>query len=182
MGDARERSGRELLGHSPGGEEWPGDLGWTLGALFRSYLHAAGAVAGELPGGARGFQVLTAAAHELPESQGALARELGIDRTVMTYLVDDLEIAGYVERRSDPGDRRNKHLVATRAGLATWSRVREELEAAEERLLGALDPEERASFRAMLHKLANHRLVPRAPVTAAMGSGLAPGKTKPPGS
>jgi MarR family transcriptional regulator, transcriptional regulator for hemolysin len=53
-----------------------------------------------------------------PCSQAALAARLGIDRTVMTYLLDDLVTAGLVERRQDPGDRRTRSVAATEHGRA----------------------------------------------------------------
>jgi DNA-binding MarR family transcriptional regulator len=60
--------------------------------------------------------VLSAAAHGTVGSQLALALHLGVDRTVMTYLLDDLEAAGLIERRPDPADRRARQVVATRQG------------------------------------------------------------------
>ena len=81
-------------------------LGWHLTVVFRAYLKAIGTEMGDLAGGPRGFQVLSAAAGDRPGTQLALARQLGIDRTVMTYLLDDLEAAGLVRREPDPNDRR----------------------------------------------------------------------------
>jgi len=49
-----------------------------------------GAVSG-IPGGPRGYQVIVAAIQHQADSQGALAQRLGVDRTVMTYLIDDLD-------------------------------------------------------------------------------------------
>lgn len=129
------------------------DLGWTLGVVFRSYVRIVDALVGHLPGGARGYQVLAATAQDLPGGQGALAQRLGIDKTVMTYLVDDLEKAGLVERRPDPADRRNKRIVATTAGVAVRADVRARLQQAEDHLLGPLDPAERPVFRELLQKL-----------------------------
>ena len=82
------------------------DLGWALGAVLRSYLNAAAGVVGAVPGGGRGYLVLDTAGRGEPKSQLALAQFLGVDRTMMTYLLDDLEQAGLVERRPDPADRR----------------------------------------------------------------------------
>ena len=65
----------------------------------------------------RGYQVLASAAQSTVGSQLALAQHLGIDRTVMTYLLDDLEAAGLIERRPDPADRRARRIVATRQGV-----------------------------------------------------------------
>src|SRR5260370_42709662 len=82
------------------------DLGWALGTIFRSYVKAAGVAVADLPGGPRGYQVLTAASNGGPGTPLALANQLGVDRTVMTYLLDDLERAGLIERRPHPADRR----------------------------------------------------------------------------
>src|ERR1700692_4805037 len=93
-----------------------GELGWVPGVVLRGYVKAADAVTEGLPGGHRGYQVLSAAARDEPGSQAALAARLGIDRTVMTYLLDDLVKADLVERRQDPSDRRTRLVVATKHG------------------------------------------------------------------
>ena len=85
-----------------------GDLGWGLAVTFRAYVKAADAATAGMPGGHRGYQVLCAAARDEPGSQAAMAQRLGIDRTVMTYLLDDLEAAKLVERQPDPADRRSR--------------------------------------------------------------------------
>src|SRR6202041_1652272 len=92
------------------------DLGWGLGMIFRAYVKAAHAAVADLPGGPRGYQVLSAAAQGNVGSQLALAQHLGVDRTVMTYLLDDFEAAGLIERRPDPADRRARRVVATDQG------------------------------------------------------------------
>src|SRR5579862_4539501 len=92
------------------------DLGWALGVVFRSYAKAANSAFCDVPGGPRGYQVLAATARSDPRSQLELASHLGVDRTVMTYLLDDLEKAGLVERRPDPADRRARRIAATEAG------------------------------------------------------------------
>jgi DNA-binding MarR family transcriptional regulator len=130
------------------------DLGWSLGVVFRSYVRTADALVSELPGGPRGFQVLAAAAQELPVGQGALAQRLGIDRTVMTYLVDDLEAAGLVSRRAAASDRRNKQIVATEHGRAVWAGLRTRLARAEDHVLAPLSAADRDRFRSLLRTLA----------------------------
>ena len=92
------------------------DLGWALGAVFRGYVKATHEALADLPGGPRGYQVLASAAGDEHGSQLALAQRLGVDRTVMTYLLDDLEAAGLIERRPDPADRRARRIVATPPG------------------------------------------------------------------
>jgi DNA-binding MarR family transcriptional regulator len=138
------------------------DLGWGLGTMFRAYVKAANAAVADLPGGPRGYQVLAAAAQGSVNSQLALAQHLGVDRTVMTYLLDDLEAAGLIERRPDPADRRARKIVATQQGNELLTRLNERLQAAEGQLLAPLDPGSRDIFRAQLQLLATqlHALDP----------------------
>jgi DNA-binding MarR family transcriptional regulator len=134
-----------------------GDLGWALGVVFHSYVKAANTAFTGLPGGPRGYQVLTAAARSEPGSQLELAHHLGIDRTVMTYLLDDLESAGLIERRPDPADRRARRIVATTTGRELLDGLDRQLRAAEHHVLAGLDTaEDRQAFRALLRQLATH--------------------------
>jgi DNA-binding MarR family transcriptional regulator len=130
------------------------DLGWGLGTVFRAYVAAAHAAVADLPGGPRGYQILSAAAHGVVGSQLSLAQHLGVDRTVMTYLLDDLEAADLIERRPDPADRRARHVVITKQGSELLATLDERLRAAEAHLLAPLDPKARASFRAGVRLLA----------------------------
>jgi DNA-binding MarR family transcriptional regulator len=130
------------------------DLGWGLGVVFRAYVTAAHAAVADLPGGPRGYQVLSAAAHGTVASQLALAQHLGIDRTVMTYLLDDLESAGLIERRPDPADRRARHVVATDKGAELLANLDGRLESAETHLLAPLDDGERETFRSQVRLIA----------------------------
>lgn len=130
------------------------DLGYALGVIFRAYIKAAQAVVSEIPGGPRGYQVLVAAVQHQAGGQGALAQRLGVDRTVMTYLIDDLEAAGLVERRADPQDRRSRQIEATLQGRQLWADVERRLQEVEEQVLGVLSTAERATFRGMLQRLA----------------------------
>jgi DNA-binding MarR family transcriptional regulator len=133
------------------------DLGWALGVVFRSYAKAAAAAFAELPGGPRGYQVLTAASRGEPGSQLELAHHLGVDRTVMTYLLDDLEGAGLIERRPDPADRRARRIVTTEPGRERLADLDRRLRAAEEHVLAGLAADDdRQAFRALLRQLATH--------------------------
>jgi DNA-binding MarR family transcriptional regulator len=132
------------------------DLGWALGMIFRSYLKAADHVVADLPGGPRGYQLLTIAARSLPVTQQTIAQQIGVDRTVMTYLLDDLEGAGLVERRPDPADRRARRVVATERGHARLAELQEGLRHAEEHVLAALDEPERDTFRGLARRIATH--------------------------
>src|SRR5690349_13489063 len=141
------------VGFLPGVEA---DLGWALGAVSRSYLRAVREAVSDVPGGVRGYLVLAVAGRGEPKSQLALAQHLGVDRTVMTYLLDDLEDAGLVERRPDPADRRARRVTLTAAGQARVTELRAGLRHVEDHLLAPLDGDERLVLRALLQRLATH--------------------------
>ena len=131
------------------------DLGWTLGVVFRAYVKATNAAIGDMPGGHRGYQVLAAATRDQPESQSALCQQLGIDRTVMTYLLDDLERADLVVRKPAPTDRRTRHVVATEHGRARLADLDRQLAHAETHVLTGLSKAEQESLKALLARLAS---------------------------
>jgi DNA-binding MarR family transcriptional regulator len=132
------------------------DLGWTLGVVFRAYVKATDAAVGDLPGSHRGYLILKAATEEQPESQSALCQRLGIDRTVMTYLLDDLERADLVARKPAPADRRTRLVVATDTGRERLAELDHRLARAEAHVLSGLDAGDRRQLKALLGKLAAH--------------------------
>jgi DNA-binding MarR family transcriptional regulator len=146
---------RQEGGDAPGCENaLADDLGWGLGMVFRAYVKAAHAAVADLPGGPRGYQVLSAAAQGAVGSQLALAQHLGVDRTVMTYLLDDLEAASLIERRPDPADRRARRIIATQEGNELLTSLNDRLRAAEAHLLAPLPADARHTFRTQIALLA----------------------------
>ena len=130
------------------------ELGWALGAIMRSYLRVAGGAVADVPGGPRGYLVLATVGQGELSTQLALAQHLGIDRTAMTYLLDDLENAGLLERRPDPSDRRARLVTLTETGLSRLCELQRGLHQAEEGLLEPLAHEERTVLRELLQRLA----------------------------
>lgn len=130
------------------------DFGWALGVVFRAYRRQADAVIADVPGGPRGYHVLTAATRPDPLSQAAIAQEIGLDRTVMTYLVDDLEGAGLLTRRPDPRDRRARLLELTPAGERCIAAVEQRLAVVEDHVLHGLPDEDRYALRCLLQRVA----------------------------
>ncbi len=130
------------------------DLGWALGTVFRAYRRAADDVLDALPGGPRGYQVLTTAVRDGARPQAVLAAHLGVDRTVMTYLLDDLEKAGVLVRQPDPGDRRVRLVAATELGRARLADMESHLREAEGHVLSRLGPQDAEVFRSLLRRLA----------------------------
>lgn len=130
------------------------DFGWALSLLVRNYQNASAGVVEGFPHGARGYQVLLAVnSGELP-NQLALAQYLGIDRTVMTYLLDDFVEAGIVERTLNPRDRRARLVVLTGKGAKLLAALQSSMANAEQRVLSALDPQEQELFRGLLARIA----------------------------
>ncbi len=151
-------------------EEGACDMGLSLGIVLRALHSSLTQVVGDLPHRERGYQVLSTVVHRDPPSQLALAEHLGIDRTVMTYLIDDLVEAGLVERQLNPSDRRQRKIVATKRGARTLARLERQVHDAEEAVLAALDPADRRTFRAMLRRVADvHQDVNAAEVCELVG-------------
>ena len=126
------------------------DLGLALSVVLRAYLDAAGTLFADIAGGARGYQILASAAHHAPPTQLALAQHLGIDRSVLTYLLDDLEGCKLIERRPDPADRRARRIVLTRKGETVRQQLGQRLADAEQRALRGLDDADQKALRELL--------------------------------
>jgi DNA-binding MarR family transcriptional regulator len=94
--------------------------------------------------------VLTNATTDDCSNQATLAQRLGIDRTVMTYLVDDLESAGLVERRPDPADRRARQVLRTSAGDSALAEAGRRIRAVEDEVLAGLPAADAQTFRRLL--------------------------------
>jgi len=103
----------------------------------------------------RGWAVLSALAEGGPRPQIDLATATGTDRTVMTYLLDDLEKRDLIERAREPGDRRSYQIRLTRRGEETHRRVASELAAQADTLLKPLDAAERRRLTDLLARVAD---------------------------
>ncbi|MFD5201898.1 MarR family winged helix-turn-helix transcriptional regulator [Streptomyces sp. NPDC058375] len=130
------------------------DLGWAIRMVSSAFRNVATESVADLPGGARAYLVLVALAGGEPPSQLALAKEVSLDRTVMTYLLDDLEAHGLVTRRPDPRDRRARQVLITDTGRTRLIEVRRSLAAAEARLLTDLDGADASQLRTLLSRVA----------------------------
>lgn len=102
--------------------------------------------------------VLNLLADEGPLSQQAIGEMLGIDRTTMVDLVDELEKAGIVRRERNPHDRRSYAVTLTPQGKVKQKRAARAFDAAVDDFFAPLSPAEREQFAGMLRRL----LVPSA--------------------
>ena len=136
----------------------PHDLGpdpaWALLIAARRFIPLGRDAVADLPGGQRGHLVLASIARSQAPSQLALARQLEVDKTAMTYLLDTLTEAGFILRRRDPADRRARRIELTPAGRDALTLFNQRLEAAVATLLAPLDPQEATTFTHLLDRIA----------------------------
>jgi DNA-binding MarR family transcriptional regulator len=102
------------------------------------------------------FGALRVLAHREPSSQLEVAQALGIDRTTMVTLLDELERKGIVTRRPDPADRRRNVVELTTQGLQTYVAAKAAHGAAESEFLVAISPGAVDQLRRTLRTLVEH--------------------------
>ncbi|AEH08650.1 MULTISPECIES: MarR family winged helix-turn-helix transcriptional regulator [Protofrankia] len=134
-------------------EEVHEDLGWLLTQVLNGFLDAAQETVGDFPGGLRGLHVLSATANGCSRNQLEVARRLGIDRSVMVRLIDDLERGGLVKRCPDPADRRARLIRPTDTGLRQHEEMTARLDVAKQQVLAPLSIDEQESLTAMLRRV-----------------------------
>ncbi|MFD6095286.1 MarR family winged helix-turn-helix transcriptional regulator [Nocardiopsis flavescens] len=122
------------------------DLGWSLAVVLQRWHERVEELLSDVPHGSRGYHVLVACADAEAPTQAALAERLLIDRSVMTYLLDDLEAADLVRRRVDEGDRRVRRVCVTGHGREVLADLSARVAHVEERVLAGLDEGARALF------------------------------------
>jgi DNA-binding MarR family transcriptional regulator len=127
------------------------DLGWLCAQTLRAYLRAAEPAVQNMPGGMRGVLVLAAAASGCANNQLEVAHRLGVDRSVMVGLLDNLEQAGLVTRKPNPTDRRERTIAVTAAGTKRLTAIQTRLERATEHVLSPLSAKQRDTFLDALH-------------------------------
>ena len=95
------------------------------------------------------------------QSQQEVARRLGTPPSRLVALVDGLEERGLIERRRNPGDRRNYALHPTAAGEQAMAALSQASLEHEQAISAPLTQAERAQLSKLLGKLASaHGLVP----------------------
>ncbi|MGW3994489.1 MarR family winged helix-turn-helix transcriptional regulator [Amycolatopsis sp. NPDC004772] len=87
------------------------------------------------------------------QSQQDGAARLGVDRTTMVALVDELEAKGLVRREVAPGDRRKRLVLLTSEGERVREVGVEVTRQAEALLLEPLSAEDAERLRAALHQV-----------------------------
>jgi DNA-binding MarR family transcriptional regulator len=141
----------------PEGEPLPalaGRLGYLLKHAQLRLTELTGSAMAPFGVTGRECAVLIAIDSGAPLSQQEVARRLGVDRTTMVVLIDELESKGLVQRRRDPGDRRKNVVTLTEAGRATVRKASSAGEQAERRFLSPLSDDETARLKEALRAVA----------------------------
>jgi DNA-binding MarR family transcriptional regulator len=112
------------------------------------------------------FSALEVIASNPDISQTNLSREVGLDKSVMVAMVDDLEQRGWVKRTRSTNDRRRYKLAITPEGKDTLDALFAELETTEEMGLAALTEEERRIVNEALDKVYRVYVRPQKPARA----------------
>lgn len=120
----------------------------------------------------RHFGMLSHLAANEGRSQQALSRALGVHRSAMVALVDDLERRGLAERRRDANDRRAYTLHLTSAGRDLLTKLERVAGDDEAELLAALNTRERGQLISLLQRVAESQ-----GLTAGVHPGLEPQPT-----
>jgi DNA-binding MarR family transcriptional regulator len=102
----------------------------------------------------RQFALMGHVADAEGQTQQALGDALGIPKSRMVALIDDLESRGLVERRLRPEDRRARALHLTRNGCDLLAQAREVEAAHNAEMTGRLSPAEYRQLVTVLQKLA----------------------------
>lgn len=99
------------------------------------------------------FTVLVALEEDGPASQAALGRRLGIDRSDMVAVINELEGRGFLERTRDEHDRRRNVIALTAAGRKALARLDARITAAQEALVAPLSAREREELVRLLTRV-----------------------------
>ena len=123
-------------------------VGTAVSARFGELLHEFGLVP-------RQFFVLNLICQHQGESQQAIAGSIGVAKSQMVSVVDELEAKGYIERRVNPDDRRQHALFVTKKGSAMQETAIEAASAHEASMRELLTKAEADTLLGALQKLAS---------------------------
>lgn len=119
-------------------------------AVFKHFAEAVGERTDITPGLFGMMQVIGA---NPGLRQSRLAEAMGVDRSTIVAVIDDLEERGLVERLRSPEDRRSHALHLTRDGRAALRRMEALVRRHEAEIARGLSDDERRTLTALLERL-----------------------------
>ncbi|MCR8827830.1 MarR family winged helix-turn-helix transcriptional regulator [Pseudosulfitobacter koreensis] len=128
-------------------------VGYNLKRAYVILQNDYRAVMGEHGLSPRVFSALTFVVETPNLTQSDLARRLGIERSGLVAIVDELEGRGYLRRVAVPQDRRVQALSPTDAGVQAYEAALTLVHAHEDRMLQTLDAGERDQLLHLLKKI-----------------------------
>lgn len=117
--------------------------------------------------GPRVFSALSLVVQFPNITQSELARKLGIERSGLVAIVDELEQRAYLVRTTVPGDRRVQALVPTAAGAAAYSCAVAQVKNHEDKLLSNFSAAEKRALIGLLRKIRDNEGAEKACKTGA---------------
>lgn len=131
------------------------DLGFLLSRASGVVARAASSGLAPLGLRVRSYSVLALAAdHEGGVTQRSLAELVGLDPSQVVSLVDGLQERGLVDRKPDPGDRRNKLVTVTEQGRALRAQAARNVAEQDDRCFAHLPEQQLDQLREMLRGIA----------------------------
>ena len=130
---------------------WPGYLLYFIAERTTERFEQALATEGVK---ARHATVLALIDAEGAMSQRQIGRRLGIDKSMMVGVLDDLERLGYASRERGRADRRTHLIQLTAEGRRVLARVHDVGERENARTFGVLDVNEREQVHVLLERVA----------------------------
>jgi DNA-binding MarR family transcriptional regulator len=131
----------------------------AFGAFMRSYKGWMRTVLAELSSGESNpsrVMLVVSLRRTSPQAMGSLALHLGLPKSNITALVDDLEAEGVLRRKQDPTDRRVTLLELTAKGHSLCEREYDAYERSMAGLFALLPAEERVPMFAGLERMTAH--------------------------
>lgn len=104
----------------------------------------------------RHMAVLAALVDFGPHVQRELASRLGIDRSDIVKIIDELGAAGLVDRARDLTDRRRVTVTVSPAGRVLLDHIEADATAVQDEVLAPLNARERARLTALLARVHRH--------------------------
>jgi DNA-binding MarR family transcriptional regulator len=129
-------------------------IGFMLSKVGTSMSARFGEILSEFKLVPRQFFVLNLICQHQGESQQAIAGSIGVAKSQMVAVVDELEAMGFIERRVNPDDRRQHALFVTKSGEAMQDKAITAARNHEASLRARLSAKEADTLLAALHKLA----------------------------
>jgi len=126
--------------------------------LKRTYVHVRNDFREALGAGGLAPRVFSALALvvQFPNiTQSELARMLGIERSGLVAMIDDLETRSFLERVRVEGDRRRQALVPTKDGVKAYKAALAAVQQHERHVFSMLTEEEQAQLLTLLKKFRN---------------------------